>query len=54
MAIEVAEGCRGDIGPKRVQNIVEGDIGLQRGTAVEGLGCRETEDCEEAEGRRET
>jgi hypothetical protein len=53
MAIEEAEGRRGDIGPKRVQNIMEGDRGLKRGhwalhrggqMAVEGLGCRGTED----------
>jgi hypothetical protein len=34
MAIEVAEGCRGDIGPYNVeylQNIMEGDRGLKRG-----------------------
>jgi hypothetical protein len=37
MAVEVAEGCRGDIGPQRVQKSVEGDRGLKRGQiAVEG------------------
>jgi hypothetical protein len=37
MAIEVAEGRRGDLRPDRVQNIVVGDRGLKRGhRALEG------------------
>jgi hypothetical protein len=48
MAVEVAEGCSGDIGPKRVQNFGKRERGLKRGhgaleggqMAVEVLGRR--------------
>ncbi len=41
----MAEGRRGDIGPQRVQNIVEGDSETKSGhRAVDELGRRETEE----------
>ncbi len=45
MAVEVAEGRRGDIGPQRVQKIVEWDTEIKSGhRAAEELGRRGTED----------
>jgi hypothetical protein len=41
MAVEVAEGHRGDIGPQRVQNNVQGDSEIKSGhRAVEGADGR--------------
>jgi hypothetical protein len=50
MAIEVAEGRRGDIGLDRVQNSLEGDRGLE---GTKGFRGGDVDIVQETEGRRE-